>query len=67
VDAAGGGLPAADIDRFTAFTKATRFSTDLGLGLSISKRGVELNNGTLSVANRPGLGCVFTIDLPLLS
>ncbi len=62
-----GGLPAGGLDRFSAFMQATRSSTDLGLGLSISKRGVELNNGTLSLANRPGLGCVFTIDLPLQS
>lgn len=36
----------------------------LGPGLSISRRGVEANDGTLSVRNQPGTGCVFTIDLP---
>jgi signal transduction histidine kinase len=39
-------------------------STGLGLGLSISRRGVEANGGRLRVRNRPGVGCVFTIDLP---
>jgi signal transduction histidine kinase len=34
------------------------------LGLSISRRSVEANHGTLSVRDVPGTGCVFTIDLP---
>jgi signal transduction histidine kinase len=36
----------------------------LGLGLSICRRSVEANDGVLSVRNRPGYGCVFTIELP---
>lgn len=36
----------------------------LGLGLSISRRGVEANGGTLRVRDVPQVGCVFTIDLP---
>ena len=36
----------------------------LGLGLIISRRGVEANGGRLRVRNRAGVGCVFTIDLP---
>jgi signal transduction histidine kinase len=36
----------------------------MGLGLSIVKRSVEANGGTLRVRDRPGEGCVFTIDLP---
>ena len=36
----------------------------LGLGLSISRRSVEANDGILSVRNIHGSGCVFTIDLP---
>ena len=37
----------------------------LGLGLSISRRAVEACGGTLRVRNVPGVGCVFTVDLPL--
>lgn len=33
-------------------------------GLSISRRGVEANDGRLSVRDLPGRGCIFTIDLP---
>ena len=36
----------------------------LGLGLGISRRGIEANGGELRVRNLPGKGCVFTIDLP---
>ena len=36
----------------------------MGLGLSIARRGVEANDGTMSVHDLPGSGCVFTIDMP---
>jgi hypothetical protein len=39
-------------------------SAGLGLGLVISRRAIEANGGRLRVRNRPGVGCVFTIDLP---
>jgi two-component system OmpR family sensor kinase len=34
-----------------------------GLGLAITRRLVELHGGTITVANRPHTGAVFTIDL----
>jgi signal transduction histidine kinase len=36
----------------------------IGLGLSISRRAIELSDGTLTARDIPGKGCVFTIDLP---
>jgi hypothetical protein len=36
----------------------------LGLGLSICRRSVEANNGTLDVRDVRGTGCVLTISLP---
>lgn len=60
-----GGLPPGDsADLFRAFTQRSTDRTGLGLGLSISRRGVEANGGRLNVRNMPGTGCVFTIDLP---
>ena len=60
-----GGLPTGDAEKmFLPFTQAGEDRTGLGLGLSISRKSVEANNGALSVRNLPGAGCVFTIDLP---
>jgi signal transduction histidine kinase len=60
-----GGLPiATPEDLFLAFRQNAKDRTGLGLGLAISRRGVEANQGTLAVRDVPGLGCVFTIDLP---
>jgi hypothetical protein len=51
-------------DMFRPFTQGAQDRSGLGLGLSISRRSVEANNGILSVRDVPGSGCVFTIDLP---
>ena len=60
-----GGLPSGLADKmFHPFTQGGKDKSGLGLGLSICRRSVEANRGTLSVRNVAGLGCVFTIDLP---
>lgn len=60
-----GGLPPGNAERmFLPFTQNGEDRTGLGLGLSIARRSVEANNGTLSVRDVPGTGCVFTISLP---
>lgn len=60
-----GGLPPGDSeDLFRLFEQRSGDRSGLGLGLGISRRGVEANGGTLYVHNLPGRGCVFTIDLP---
>lgn len=59
-----GGLPSGDPEElFRPFAQRSRDRGGLGLGLSISQRSVEANGGKLYVRNRPGKGCVFTIDL----
>jgi signal transduction histidine kinase len=61
-----GGLPAGAVDRmFLPFSQDGQDRSGLGLGLDISRRGVEANDGVLRVRDVPGKGCVFTIDLPL--
>lgn len=60
-----GGLPAGKAEElFRPFEQKSSNRSGLGLGLSISRRAVEANHGNLNVRNRPGKGCIFTIDLP---
>ena len=60
-----GGLPWSDAEKlFLPFTQGGSDKRGLGLGLSIARRSIEANGGTLRVRDRPAQGCVFTIDLP---
>jgi len=60
-----GGLAPGDIERmFLPFAQTGTDTTGLGLGLTLSRRGVEANDGTLRARDIPGSGCVFTISLP---
>lgn len=60
-----GGLASGDAERmFVPFAPGEGAHSGLGLGLSICRRSVEANDGTLEVRDLPGTGCVFTIDLP---
>lgn len=65
----GPGLPAEArarvFDRFYRADDALDSKTGgLGLGLSISRALARGMDGDLSVAARPGGGCVFTLELP---
>jgi signal transduction histidine kinase len=63
-----GGLPPGKIgELFRPFSQRGSNQKGLGLGLSISRRSVEANGGKIRVRDIPGIGCVFTIDLPRLS
>jgi hypothetical protein len=60
-----GGLPKGKAeDLFRPFTKKSADQTGLGLGLTISRQAVALNEGTLAVRDFPGKGCIFSITLP---
>jgi signal transduction histidine kinase len=60
-----GGLPEGPADNLLRpFTQKGDDRSGLGLGLDICRRAVEANHGFLRVRNVPGVGCVFTIDLP---
>ncbi len=60
-----GGLPAGGAEAlFRPYEQRSVNRTGLGLGLAISRRGVEANGGEVHVRDLPGKGCVFTIELP---
>jgi signal transduction histidine kinase len=60
-----GGLKSGDVDGlFHPFEQRHANRTGLGLGLAFSRWATEANDGTISARNLPGVGCVFTIDLP---
>jgi signal transduction histidine kinase len=65
VEDACGGLPRGKADElFNAFEQRSSNRSGLGLGLAISKKGAETIGGTLRVTDRPGRGCMFTLELP---
>lgn len=63
-----GGLPPGQAEElFRPFERRSRNQSGLGLGLSISRSGVEAMGGTIAVRDLPHRGCVFTIDLPRMA
>jgi signal transduction histidine kinase len=63
-DECGGLPPGKAEDLFRPFEQRGADQTGLGLGLSISMKGVQASGGELHVRDRPGSGCTFTVDLP---
>ena len=60
-----GGLPGGKTeDLFRPFQQLGQDRSGVGLGLGLSRKAVEASGGTLSVKDKPGAGCVFTISLP---
>lgn len=60
-----GGLRTGDAETmFSPFSQRGIDKSGLGLGLSIARQSVAAANGTITVRNHPGVGCVFTINLP---
>jgi PAS domain S-box-containing protein len=65
----GVGLPDRALGQvFDSFFQAEEYTTrtqnGLGLGLTISKKIVEMYNGTIRIENRPGGGAVVEVTLP---
>src|SRR6185437_1581101 len=66
----GVGIPAGDHMRiFDAFQQGARNGMadeeGTGLGLTLTKRIVELHGGRISLASRPGVGSTFTFSIPV--
>ncbi|MGA8706015.1 MAG: HAMP domain-containing sensor histidine kinase [Steroidobacteraceae bacterium] len=62
-----GGWTSGDAEQmFQPFKQCGENRSGLGLGLSICRRCVEANHGSVSARNIPGEGCMFSIELPRL-
>jgi PAS domain S-box-containing protein len=64
----GMGIPASDRrDLFKPFHRGRNVSNipGTGLGLSIVKQFVDLQNGTIALTSRVGVGTTFTVKLPM--
>ena len=60
-----GGLPPGKAEElFQPFEQRGGDRSGLGLGLAISRQGVEANGGAIEVKDLPGKGCIFSITLP---
>jgi signal transduction histidine kinase len=64
VEDACGGLHGDTTQLFQSFEQRSKDRSGMGLGLSFSRQAVETNNGRLYARSLPGVGCIFTIDLP---
>lgn len=67
VEDRGIGIPTEDLERiFDRFERLDSIERagGLGLGLYIVRQIVDAHGGTVSVESRPGVGSVFTVELP---
>jgi signal transduction histidine kinase len=63
-----GGLPSGQAEElFRPFEQRGTDRSGLGLGLAIARESVETSGGVIRARSLEGVGCVFTIDLPLIS
>jgi signal transduction histidine kinase len=64
----GPGIPEAMLTSiFEPWVTTKPFGRGTGLGLAIARSVIGAHGGTISVANRPGGGAVFTVDLPAVA
>jgi signal transduction histidine kinase len=61
-----GGLPGGDDSEalFRPFEQRSADRSGIGIGLAFCRWGAVANNRRLYSRNLPGLGCIFTVDLP---
>jgi len=62
-----GGLPPGKAEElFQPYSQRGTERSGLGLGLSIALSAARAHGGDIHVRDIPGIGCVFTLDLPRL-
>jgi signal transduction histidine kinase len=62
-----GGLPPGKAEElFAPLVQRHENRTGFGLGLAIVLQAAQAHGGTARVRDLPGVGCVFTLELPLV-
>jgi signal transduction histidine kinase len=64
VDACGGLAPEVARSMFETHSHGGHARSGYGIGLTIAERAVAAHAGTISVVDRPGVGCRFRVCLP---
>ncbi len=60
-----GGLPSGEVTKiFRPFEQSGLDRSGIGLGLAFCRWAIEANHGRIYARDLPGVGCVFTVDLP---
>ena len=60
-----GGLPAGRAEElFLPLVQRSSDHSGFGLGLAIAMQAAEAHNGSIRVRDVPGVGCIFTVNLP---
>jgi len=63
-DSCGGLPPGRAEELFAPLVQRGRDQTGYGLGLAIARQAAAAHNGTITVRDLPGKGCIFRIELP---
>lgn len=60
-----GGIDESKVSSlFEPYTQASADRSGLGLGLAIAQRAIHLSQGTITIKNTPGEGCLFEVSIP---
>jgi len=60
-----GGIEESNVTFQSFAERRARDRSGLGLGLSIARQAVHTHSGEIHFQNIPGVGCRFSIELPL--
>ena len=63
-DALDGDSAYLDAEQFAEYRRSAP-EEDADIGLTLTRRFVEMHGGQLTVSSEPGIGSVFAVDLPL--
>ena len=66
-DCCGGLEPGKVEEAFAPFVRLDNRQSGFGLGLAIAKQAVDAHGGNIRVQNLPGKGCIFVLELPVVS